>query len=55
MIFHNAAPILVIALTVTRGLIAKLIGTNAGQIPVLMVAHAMTALPHIIAPAPTVS
>lgn len=51
----DAAPILVTALTVTRGLIAKSIGTNAGQILVSMVAHATTALPHIIAPAPTVS
>jgi len=49
------ALILVIASMVTRGLTAKLIGTNAGQILVLTVVHAMTALPHIIVPVPTVS
>lgn len=56
MIFMNdIALIPVIASTVTRGLIAKLTGTNAGQILVLMVAHATTELPHIIALASTVS
>lgn len=45
----DAAPILVIVLMVIRGLIAKLIGTNAGQILVSMVARATMALLHIIA------
>lgn len=52
---NDIALILVIVSMVTRGSIAKLIGTNAGQILVLMVAHATTALPHIIALASTVS
>jgi len=44
------ALILVTASMVIRGLIVKLIGTNVGQILVLMVAHATMVLPHIIVP-----
>lgn len=50
----DAAPILAIVSMVIRGLIAKLIGMNAGQILVLMVARATMVLLHIIALASTV-